>query len=219
MSKIPPSVQGDPATGATPVAGIVLAAGQSRRLGRPKQLLHLDGRPILDIVLQSASRSRLAELYLVLGNEADRIAAAVGDYNQRVDINPNFAEGQSTSLRCGIAALDEGVAGAMVLLGDQPQVTADIIDRLLAAFTESGAEIVQPVYSGTPGNPVVFRRTVFPELLAITGDRGARDVILQKRDAVHRVPFPDLSVPLDVDTDEDYARLQAVWAKRSASVR
>ena len=70
------------------------------------------------------------------------------------------------------------------------------------------------MYSGTPGNPVVFRRTVFPELLAITGDRGARDVIQQKRDAVLRVPFPDLSVPLDVDTDEDYARLQEVWAER-----
>lgn len=217
MNSPSPSALTNPASGVAPVAGIVLAAGQSRRLGRPKQLLRLDGRPILDIVLQNASQSRLAELYLVLGNEADRIAAAIGDHGQRVVINPNFAEGQSTSLRSGIAALDADFAGAMVLLGDQPQVTVRIIDRLVSAFTESGAEIVQPVFSDTPGNPVVFRRTVFPELLAITGDRGARDVIKQKRDAVFRVPFPDLAVPLDVDTDEDYARLQAVWAEHSTA--
>lgn len=203
--------------GATRVAGIVLAAGQSIRLGRPKQLLELDGRPLLDIVLQNASESLLTSVLLVLGNKADAIAAAVGDHGQRVVINPDFAQGQSTSLRSGISALDEDVAGVLVLLGDQPQVTPAIIDRLVSTFSDSGAEIVQPVYGGTPGNPVLFHRSLLPELIAISGDKGARDVIQQKRDAVHRVPFPDLSVPLDVDTDEDYARLQAAWSERSTA--
>jgi len=204
----------DRAAGGPSVAGIVLAAGKSSRLGRPKQLLQLDGQPILDIVLANAGRSLLANVILVLGGDADRIAAAIDDHGQQLIINPDFAEGQSTSLHKGIAAIGESAAGAIVLLGDQPQVTPQIIDRLVAAFHESGSDIVQPVYGGSPGNPVIFRRTVFPELLAITGDRGARDVIQQKRDAVLRVPFPDLSVPLDVDTDEDYARLQAAWAYR-----
>jgi molybdenum cofactor cytidylyltransferase len=199
------------------VAGVVLAAGQSRRLGRPKQLLQLGGRPILDIVLQNASESLLASVHLVLGSEAERISAAVGDHGQQVVINPEYAQGQSTSLRSGIAALDKEIAGALVLLGDQPQVTPAVINRLIAAFAESRAEIVQPVYGGTPGNPVLFRRSVFPELRAITGDRGARDVIQQKRDAVHRIPFPDLSVPLDVDTVEDYARLKAAWVTARSS--
>jgi molybdenum cofactor cytidylyltransferase len=196
------------------VAGIVLAAGQSRRLGRPKQLLELDGRPILDIVLQNASESLLTSVLLVLGSEADRISATVGNHGQQVVINPDYAQGQSTSLRRGIAALGNDVAGALVLLGDQPHVAPAVINRLIAAFADSGAEIVQPVYGGTPGNPVLFRRSAFPELLEITGDRGAREVIKQKRDAVHRVPFPDLSVPLDVDTDEDYRRLRAAWPER-----
>ena len=191
------------ATGELPVAGIILAAGQSRRLGRPKQLLQLDSRPILEIVLDNARRSSLERVVLVLGSEADRIAAAIGDHGQQIVFNPDFADGQSTSLRHGIGAIGESAAGAIVLLGDQPQVTPEIINRLIAAFRESVADIVQPVYSGTPGNPVVFRRTVFPELLGITGDRGARDVIQQKRDAVLRVPIPGLPVQLEVDTDED----------------
>ncbi len=117
--------------------------------------------------------------------------SAISEHGQQLIINPDFAEGQSTSLHKGIAAIGEAAAGAIVLLGDQPQVTPQIIDRLVTAFHASGSDIVQPVYSGTPGNPVIFRRTVFPELLKITGDRGARDVIQQKRDAVLRVPFPN----------------------------
>lgn len=199
----------------TGVSGVVLAAGRSTRLGRPKQLLELDGRPILDIVLDHAFRSGLSEIILVLGSDADRIAAALGSHGQRIVINPDFAAGQSTSLRAGIAAVAAESSAAVILLGDQPQVTPDIIDALIATYDADDAEIVMPSYGGLPGNPVLFRRTVFPELLAITGDRGARDIIKARRDAVIHVPFPNLSPPLDVDTEADYAILRAAWASRS----
>lgn len=196
------------------VVGVILAAGGSRRLGRPKQLLELDGRPILDIVLGHAARSRLESIVLVLGSGAERIVPALQDRGQRVVINPDYASGQSTSLRAGITALPEHALAVLVLLGDQPEVTSDTIDRLVASMETHSAEIVMPSYAGIPGNPVLFRRSVFPELIEISGDRGARDVINAKRDAVAHIPFPDLSPPLDVDTEEDYDRLKEAWARR-----
>lgn len=193
------------------VDGIILAAGASRRLGRPKQLLELDGRPILDIVVEHAKLSRLRNVYLVLGSNADRISAAISDHDQRTVVNHDYAAGQSTSLLAGILNLPRDTAAALVLLGDQPQVTPAIIDRLIAASETDDASIIMPSYGGTPGNPVLFRRAVFPALLAITGDRGARDVIKARRDSVTMVPFPDMSPPLDVDIDDDYATLQRAW--------
>lgn len=196
----------------TDVDGIILAAGASRRLGRPKQLLELDGRRILDIVLHHAKLSRLRNIYLVLGSNADRISAAVSDHGQRTVVNHDFAAGQSTSLLAGMLCLPQDTAAALVLLGDQPQVTPTIIDRLIVASETDAASIIMPSYGGTPGNPVLFRRAVFPALLAITGDRGARDVINARRDSVTTVPFPTMSPPLDVDTEDDYATLQRAWA-------
>ena len=196
------------------VTGIILAAGASRRLGRPKQLLELGERPILDIVLDHAAQSRLDSIVLIVGSESDRIVSAVRDYGQRVVFNPDYSTGQSTSLRRGILAVPDDTSAVLVLLGDQPEVSAEIIDRLIASFAESQGEIVMPSYAGVPGNPVLFRRSVFPELLEITGDQGARDVIKAKRDVVAHVPFADRSPPLDVDTEEDYAVLKQVWAQQ-----
>ncbi len=201
------------------VAGIILAAGESSRLGRPKQLLELDGRAILDIVLANARTSHLGQLVLILGHEANHIAASMDTHDIDVVVNPDFALGQSTSLRAGLLALDDQVDAALVLLGDQPQVSAATIDALVTASKANPATIVQPLYGGVPGNPALFKRPSFVELLAIDGDRGARDVIRRKGDAVLRVPFPGLTPPLDVDTVEDYAVLRAAWAEEAADRR
>ncbi len=201
------------------VAGIILAAGQSSRLGRPKQLLELDGRPILDIVLENAGKTQLGQIVLVLGHQAERISAAVGGHGHDIVINPDFALGQSTSLRSGLLALDERVDAALVLLGDQPLVSATTIEMLLNASAANPAAIVQPLYSGVPGNPVLFRRSIFADLIAIDGDRGAREIIRRNQDAVLRVPFPGLTPPLDVDTDEDYDILRAAWAGGASNRR
>ena len=193
------------------IAVVILAAGRSSRLGRPKQLLDLGGEPLLRHTVRHALAAPVDEVVLVLGNAADEVGAAVGELGQRTVLNPAFAEGQSTSLRAGIVALGPEVEAAVLMLGDQPTVGPEIVAALVARFREGGAPIVQPVYGGVPANPVLIARELFPELLAVTGDEGARSVIRAHAAAVARVVVSDGQAPGDVDTEEDYAALLAAW--------
>lgn len=195
------------------VAIVILAAGSSSRLGRPKQLLELGGEPLIRHTLRHALASSAAEVVLVLGNRANETAAAAGDAGQRTIVNPDFALGQSTSMVAGISALANDVDAAILMLGDQPTVEPALLDLLMHRFASSGAAIVQPRYRGTPGNPVLFRRDLFPELLAVSGDLGAREIIKRRKAAIDYVDV-DLPVPLDVDSDEDYELLKAAWNGR-----
>ena len=193
------------------VSGVILAAGRSSRLGRPKQLLPLAGEPLLNHTLRHAAASGLDELVLVLGNAAASIAAAITDVGQRTVVNPDFAAGQSTSLRAGLAAVRPDAAAVLFLLSDQPTVTPSIIDAVIGAFATTRAPIIVPTYDGARGQPVLFARSLFPALAAVSGDEGARGVIRANAALVHTVSIPGLPLPPDVDTEDDYARLQAVW--------
>jgi len=193
------------------ISGVILAAGRSSRLGRPKQLLPLGGQPLLAHVLRHAAASALDEVVLVLGHEAAAIAAAVGDWGQRLVVNPDHAAGQSTSLRAGLAALDPAAAAVLFLLGDQPQVDSTVIDRLIAAHSARGGRIMVPRYGGQPGTPVLFARDLFPELARVTGDEGARSIVRAHQNDVLHVDIGDGPLPRDVDTEADYAALLAVW--------
>jgi molybdenum cofactor cytidylyltransferase len=199
------------------VSGVILAAGRSSRLGRPKQLLDLSGKPVLAHVLDNARAAGLREVILVLGHEADRIQIAVAAHldGVYVVVNPDYAAGQSTSLRAGIAVLPSTTDAAVFLLGDQPEVGSDIVLALVDAFRASNAPIVVPAYGGRPSNPILIARQVFPALEAVTGDRGARDVVLARWDEVHFVPFPDRVPPEDIDTEDDYAALLARWPENA----
>lgn len=189
------------------ISGVILAAGRSSRLGRPKQLLDLNGEPLLRHTIRTALGAHLSEVILVLGHQASEIASSVGELGQRTVVNPDFADGQSTSLRAGLAALDPAAAAVIFLLGDQPQVTAAFIDALITRFQETAAPIVMPTYSGIPANPVLFAAELFPELANVTGDEGARAIVKRHRADVLHVPVSDGPPPQDVDTDEDYQAL------------
>ena len=193
------------------ISGVVLAAGRSSRHGRPKQLLPLAGQPLLTHVLRNAAASQLDEVVLVLGHEAARIEAAVGDWGQRVVVNPDHLAGQSTSLRAGLAAIDLTAEAVLFLLGDQPQVGPAIIDALIDTYRATGGPIVVPEYGGQRGNPILFDRALFPELARVTGDEGARSVVQQHATDVIAVPVGDRP-PRDVDTEEDYAALLVTWS-------
>jgi molybdenum cofactor cytidylyltransferase len=193
---------------AAPVAGIILAAGASARMGRPKQLLDWGGRPLVRAVAEAALAARLAEVLVVVGAARTDVAAALAGLPLRLVANPAYAAGQSTSLRAGIAALRPETCAALVLLGDQPFVTAAICEALIAAWEQGGALAVAPVYRGRRGNPVLFDRAAFPALLALAGDQGARAWLSAHAESLQLVPFDDDRPLADIDTPEEYERLQ-----------
>jgi molybdenum cofactor cytidylyltransferase len=190
------------------IAAVILAAGASSRMGRPKQLLDWGGRPLARAAAEPALAARLAPIVAVVGAARAEVEAALADLPLQVVANPDYAAGQSTSLRAGIAALDPDADAVVVLLGDQPFVTAAIVERLVAEWHASQASIVAPVYAGQRGNPVLFARAVFPELLAIQGDQGARSVLAADPSRIHPVAFDDPRPLADIDTLEDYERLR-----------
>ena len=190
------------------VWAVVLAAGTSSRLGQPKQLLDLGGEPILNHVLRAAAMSRLGGTVLVLGHQAEAIGAAVGDFGQIPVVNRDYAAGQSTSLRAGIAALPGTATGAVVLLGDQPLVTAGQIDQLIDRFVALGQadRFIQTRYGEVPAPPVLIGRHWFPEVETISGDQGARELMRSHPDRIEAVTSDD-DRPLDIDTVDDYRAL------------
>jgi molybdenum cofactor cytidylyltransferase len=196
------------------VAAIILAAGRAARMGRPKQLLDWGGRALVRVAAEHALAAPLDQVLVVAGAARDDVVAALENLPLRIIDNPDYAVGQSTSLRAGIAALGPEVAAALVILGDQPFVTPVILGRIIAEWRSSGAAIVAPVYAGQRGNPVLFARAVFPELLAISGDQGARGVLAADPSRIRPVPFDDDRPLADIDTPEDYARLQAIGGGR-----
>ncbi|MCL6542486.1 MAG: nucleotidyltransferase family protein [Roseiflexus sp.] len=188
------------------IAGIMLAAGSSSRMGQPKQLLDWGGRPLVRVIAATALAAALDEVIVVTADADAAVAAALADLPIRIVPNPRAAEGQSTSLCAGIAALSAGVEAALILLGDQPFVTAAIINALIDAWRDRRVPVVAPVFAGVRGNPVLFDRAMFGELLTIEGDQGARGVIARDPTRVHLIHFDDERPLLDIDTPEAYTR-------------
>jgi molybdenum cofactor cytidylyltransferase len=179
------------------IAAIVLAAGRSSRMGENKLLVEIDGRPMIAHVLAMLRELDLAQTIVVLGHEADRVRAAIGD--TPAVLNEDFARGMSTSLRCGAAAIAVETDAVLVALGDMPFVRAADVRRLIDAF-DGG--IVVPVHAGRRGNPVLFARRFLDEFAALTGDVGARAIVERHRDLVTEVEVSDRGVHRDVDTPD-----------------
>lgn len=189
------------------IAGIVLAAGLSRRMGRPKLLLPVeDGTALVRVAVESVLAARLDPVVVVLGAEADAVAAALGGLPVRTTVNPRYADGQSTSLRAGVDALGPGVEAVVVALGDQPLPDPTLIARLVEAYRATTRPIVVPRYRDGRGNPVLFSAALFEELRTVEGDQGGRSLIARDAGRVAEVRV-DAAMPADVDTPEDYARL------------
>jgi molybdenum cofactor cytidylyltransferase len=193
------------------IAALVLAAGRSTRMGGPNKLLaEIGGKPLVRIAAEQALASRARPVVVVTGHQRDKVEAVLAGLDVQRVHNPDFAEGLSTSVKAGLAALPESVDGAIVCLGDMPQVTAALIDKLAAAFDpEKGALVVVPVIEGKRGNPVVWARRFFPELMAIDGDVGARHLIGRYPEAVAEVPLTDTAALVDVDTPDALVRVRA----------
>jgi molybdenum cofactor cytidylyltransferase len=188
------------------VSAVILAAGGSTRMGRPKLAIPVRGEPMIRRVARAALQSRCREVIVVLGADADTYRPLLDGLAVRVVVNPAPAEGMGTSLRTGIAAVATQARAAVVLLADQPMVTPEIIDRLIETAAVSGRRIVASAYHATTGPPVVFDRVYFGELAALEGDRGARTVVLRHPEDVAPLPLPD-ALASDVDTAGDVSLL------------
>jgi molybdenum cofactor cytidylyltransferase len=188
-------------------AAVVLAAGLSRRMGQAKLLLPIRGRPVVRLTVECVLASGIDTVVVVSGREHEVLAEALSGLPVRFAVNPTPEAGQSSSIRVGIAALPERTDAALIVLGDQPFLSREIIPALLAAFTRTGKPIVVPRYRDGRGNPVLFGRAMFPELAQIVGDQGARALIERDPSRVAGVEF-DSPMPQDIDTPDDYDRLQ-----------
>jgi molybdenum cofactor cytidylyltransferase len=192
------------------IAALLLAAGQSRRMGGPNKLVaEIDGRPMVARVAQRLLSSHARPIVAVLGNQADAVDAALGKLPVDRVRNPAFAEGLSTSLKRGLAALPADIDGVIVCLGDMPLVSGRDLDRLIAAFNPlEGRAIIVPIRGGKRGNPVLWARRFFPEMAALAGDVGAKHLIGEHAELVYEVEMDSDGVLVDVDTPDALAALR-----------
>lgn len=202
-----------------PTAGIILAAGMSTRFGSLKQLLKIGDSTLLSMVVNTAIKSNLDRVVLVLGYKADAIKASMGEklLNSGITtvVNPRYQEGMSTSLQCGLKEIQDEFPSIMVLMGDQPLLRYEIINLILRAFRSSGKEICAPVHNGRRGLPVCFTKRFYDDIFAIKGDMGAREIIRNNPEEIISIKIEDPESFLDIDDKNDFEKIQLLIKSRS----
>jgi len=187
------------------IEAVVLAAGESTRLGRPKPLLPLGDETLLERCLSTLRRTRVTGIVVVLGHEADAIRASVPLESATVIVNDRYADGVSASIQAGIRAVPGPAQGALFVPVDQPFLTASLVDRILQAHEDSGRRIVVPTSGGSRGTPVLIDRALFGEADGLLGDVGFRAIFPRHEDDIEEVRVDEPAELLDIDTEEDYA--------------
>jgi molybdenum cofactor cytidylyltransferase len=191
------------------VAGILLAAGTSSRMGRNKLLFELDGETVLHRAARAALDGGLSPLLVVLGHEAEQAGRALGGLPCQMVINPDYEQGINSSLKSGVAALPSEprpVIAAVVMLADMPFVTSEMIAGLVERYRSSAAPLVISDYAGVNAPPMLYDRSLFGELLAMTGEGCGRQVVKRHRGEAEVLAWPEAALA-DLDVPEDYARL------------
>jgi molybdenum cofactor cytidylyltransferase len=184
-------------------------------MGRPKQLLRLGGKSLLERTLENVRGSDVDEIVLVLGAAEDEVRRQLTTEGLRVVVNPDFQQGMGTSLRKGLAAVSPSTEGAFAVLADQPFVRSSTLDQMITYRAKHAPQILIPFYRGFRGNPVLLDRSVFPELMNLTGDIGCRAIFGSHTESIHKLPVEDPGILLDIDSGEDWERFNSLgdpWA-------
>ncbi len=190
------------------IAGIILAAGEGKRINKHKLTLPLGSKTIIDWVLEAATKSRLYKIILVTKPDAHEIVEIGNKYGIVIVSNPDYEEGMSTSIKRALLELDryENIDGFCVLLGDQPFINPNIINQLIKVFHKGTKEIIVPYYQAKDGNPVLFDIAWKEDFMRISGDMGGRLLIKIYPDKVRRIEMKDNAVLFDIDREEDYIK-------------
>lgn len=195
-----------------PTAGIILAAGESTRFGRPKQLMRLKDKCLIEWVLDAAINSKLSRVVLVVGCAHQKVLQALPEKLQHsklsIEINPEYKKGQSHSLRVGLSKVKDDFPAVMFLLGDQPMLSAATINILLERFWADDKDICVPIYRGKRKTPVIFSRRFYTRLMRIKGDMGARQLIDDNPDRTLAVEMNNPICFFDIDTQQDFESLK-----------
>lgn len=189
------------------IVGVILAAGEGKRMGVVKQLLDWHGEPLISHVVGQILQSQFDQVRVVLGANHELIEPVLTDRNVEILYNPDYQQGQSTSVKRGLADLPEDVKGVAFLLADQPVIRLETYNTLIKIFRREQPGILIPTWQGQRGNPVFFQQRFFPLFKEVEGDRGGREIIRQHPDEVQLWEGNDPGILVDLDRQEDYLRL------------
>jgi molybdenum cofactor cytidylyltransferase len=189
------------------LSAILLAAGESKRMGKTKQLMPMGQSTLLERAIDSLLDSSVDEIIVVLGHKAEEIARTIAGRPVKIVINSDYSQGMSTSIIAGLILVDPRSQAVMLAMGDQPLVESSTINQLIEAFNKNRKGIAVPTYRGRRGHPIIFDIKYKTELLMLKGDVGGREIIHNHPDDVLMVAIDSESVISDIDTQEDYQSL------------
>ncbi|MEA2263931.1 MAG: molybdenum cofactor cytidylyltransferase [Acidobacteriaceae bacterium] len=199
------------------VGAIILAAGRSTRMGEAKPLLRLGESTVLGQTLENVRGAGVDEIVLVLGFSAETVRQQLptsGIGGLKIVVNQAYMQGMASSLRAGLSAVGPRIDAVLIVLADQPFIRPETLDRIVDRYRQSHAQIVIPSYKGFRGNPVLLDRSLFPEVMALDGDIGCRAIFGSHLEGIVKAEVEDVGILLDIDTKDDYVRLQGFGQSR-----
>jgi molybdenum cofactor cytidylyltransferase len=186
------------------IAAMILAAGESKRMGEPKLLLPFGKKTIIETVIDSVIKSGVDEILVVLGSSAEKIEKKIKDFPLRKTVNPDYKQGMLSSVQWGFKVLSDEIQGVLVCLGDQPSISAVVIDKIIDAYKQTGKGIVVPTYKRRRGHPVLIGIKYLEEIKNLSPDVGLRGVVYNHPEDTHEVEVDTVSILRDIDNPDDY---------------
>jgi len=185
---------------------MILAAGESKRMGKPKLLLPVGEKTMIETVIDRVVHSKAEKILVVLGSNREKIEKKIGNLPLEIAVNPDFKEGMLSSVQHGFHVLPEDVQAVLIFLGDQPSIPTDVIDRVIDAFRETGKGIVLPVYKGERGHPVLIDMKYRHDVKNLNPEVGLRELVYGRPEDILEVEVDDAGILRDINDIEDYMR-------------